>query len=365
MRVLILGGYGFFGARIAESLSRDPAVEVLVAGRDAERARAMTRSLGLPDSAGIALDAAGADFRRRLDGLRPDVLVHTAGPFQGQDYTVARACVEVGCRYIDLGDGRAFVTGIRELDAGARRRAVSIISGASSVPALSSAVIARFAPEFRSLAGVSMAIASGARVPGIATVRGIFGYAGKPFRTWEDGRWTTSHGWLGLYRHRFPEPLGSRWLCRVDVPDLDLLPERYPGLRTVTFDAGFASAPGHWLVTGLAILVRYGVLRSALPFAGPLNTLSRRIERLVSHRGGMFVTLQGLDRTGAPKTVTWNLLAARNHGPYIPCGAAIALVRKMAGGWAPPAGAMPCVGLLTVDEYLAPLRQLDIREVIE
>jgi hypothetical protein len=60
--------------------------------------------------------------------------------------------------------------------------------------------------------------------------------------------------------------------------------------------------------------------------------------------------------------LTWSLLAAQNHGPQIPCGAAIALVQKLARGEALPVGAGPCVGLLSVEDYLAPLRELDVHE---
>ena len=148
-----------------------------------------------------------------------------------------------------------------------------------------------------------------------------------------------------------------------DVPDLAVFPALYPGLRTVTFHAGFASDMGHLVVYALAGLVRLGVLQSAAPLAGPLNRLARMIEPLVSHRGGMFVTLEGTGRDGKALSLTWNLLAAQNHGPQIPCGAAVALVRKLASGEALPLGAMPCVGLLSVDEYLAPLADLDVREV--
>jgi hypothetical protein len=38
-------------------------------------------------------------------------------------------------------------------------------------------------------------------------------------------------------------------------------------------------------------------------------------------------------------------------------------VRKLAAGDRLPVGAMPFVGLLSVEEYLEPLRALDIREV--
>jgi hypothetical protein len=91
--------------------------------------------------------------------------------------------------------------------------------------------------------------------------------------------------------------------------------------------------------------------------------MSHLVEPIVSRRSGMFVTLEGLGRDSRPLTLTWCLLAAQNHGPQVPCGAAIALVRKLASGEPLPVGARPCVGLLSVDEYLAPLRELDIREV--
>src|SRR6266853_1791466 len=68
---------------------------------------------------------------------------------------------------------------------------------------------------------------------------------------------------------------------------------------------------------------------------------------------------------GAPPSTKWNLIARRNHGPHIPCGAAIALACKIALGAKLPAGAMPCMGLLTVEEFLEPLRDLDISETVQ
>jgi len=78
----------------------------------------------------------------------------------------------------------------------------------------------------------------------------------------------------------------------------------------------------------------------------------------------MFVTLSGEGIEGNPSSLTWSLVAQRNHGPHIPCGAAIALARKLASGASLPKGAMPCTGLLTVEEFLEPLRDLDISEQV-
>ena len=87
------------------------------------------------------------------------------------------------------------------------------------------------------------------------------------------------------------------------------------------------------------------------------------MERLVSDKGAMFVAMTGTGIDGAPLALTWQLVASQNHGPHIPCGAAIALARKLAAGAALPHGAMPCMGLLTVEEYLAALNGFDVREV--
>jgi hypothetical protein len=93
------------------------------------------------------------------------------------------------------------------------------------------------------------------------------------------------------------------------------------------------------------------------------DKLSHSIESFVSDKSAMFVSLEGIDLNGQPLRKTWNIIAAQNHGPHIPCGASIALVNKLAQKEPLPKGAMPCIGLLTVEEYLTSLRDLDVVEV--
>jgi saccharopine dehydrogenase-like NADP-dependent oxidoreductase len=362
--VLVLGGYGFFGRRIAAALTEPPSCRVLIAGRDLAQATATARALGLSVDAAVVLDARDPDLARGLRRLQVNTLVHTAGPFQGQDYSVAGAAIDAGCHYIDLADSRQFVAGIGVLNAHASATGVSIISGASTVPALSSAVVDRYRERFRRLDGIRMGISSAARVPGLATVRGVFSYGGRPIRIWRDGTWSEAYGWLGLSRHAFPPPLGRRWLGNCDIPDLELFPRRYPTVRTVTFQAGFASDLGQLVVAALAALVKRGVLRDLAAFSGLLSRVSRWMEPVISDRGGMFVALEGEGLDGAPLRVTWNLLAEKNDGPNVPCGAAIALARKLGADAALRRGAMPCVGLLTIEEFLEPLRHLRISEQV-
>jgi hypothetical protein len=88
------------------------------------------------------------------------------------------------------------------------------------------------------------------------------------------------------------------------------------------------------------------------------------MEPFVSDKGGMFVSLEGIGMDGQALKLTWHLVAAQNHGPHIPCGASIALVQKLARGDVLPHGAMPCMGLLSVDDYFVALQAYDVKELL-
>lgn len=361
--VLVLGGYGFFGGRISAALAQDHNIHLLIGGRDLGKSRAKAVELKLAESHAVAIDATAANLAGKLQQLGVNTVIHTAGPFQGQDYAVAKAAITAGANYIDLADGRGFVAGISTLDEIARNRGVLVTSGASSLPSLSSAVVDRYLTRFLQLQEIRHGISSGARAPGPATMNGVFAYCGKPFSRFENGKWATTYGWLDTQTHAFPAPVGRRLLGSCDVPDLDLFLDRYPGVQTVTFHAGFASTMGHLGVWAGAQLVRMHLLKSLLAWVGPLKTVSAWVEPLVSDKGGMFVTLRGLDHDGNVLELQWHLLAAKHHGPHIPCGASIALARKLANEERLPSGAMPCMGLVSVEEYLAALNGLAVWEV--
>jgi saccharopine dehydrogenase-like NADP-dependent oxidoreductase len=361
-RVLILGAYGFFGSRIAERLARSPGIDLLVAGRDLNKATALAYQLGLRAQNARAIDATDPKLSLQLRKLGVNTLIHTAGPFQGQQYHVARAAIEAGSNYLDLADGRAFVCGIHALDAAARAAGVCVLSGVSSLPALSSAIVDQHLPYFAKLESIAIGISSGARIPGIATMNAVFGYCGKPFRVWEHGAWMEARGWLNRQVFEFPRPVGARLLGRCDVPDLTLLPQRFPDAKTVSFHAGFASDSCHKGLEWLARQVKSGRIKSALPFAPALFRVARLLEPLLPDRGGMYVRMQGPDDDGRPRTLTWQLVAYDNHGPNIPCGPSIALTRKIARGEVPEPGARACLGVLTTKEILDALQGLSLRE---
>lgn len=370
--MLILGGYGLFGGRIVRALAHDAGLHLIVAGRDLGRATAFVASLDAPSASieTVALDTEAADFPARLAALSPQVVIDTAGPFQARttpsghddidaphsaDYRVARAALAAGAHAIDLADGRDYVRGIVALDEEAKAARRWVVSGASSVPGLNAAVIEAHRDRFAELEAVESTISPGNRTPrGWATTLAILSYSGKPYRMLRDGVWRTVHGWQSLRRLRIAG-VGTRWAVRCEVPDLDLLPVRYPSLRTVEFRAGLELWRMHfglWLATWL---VRAGLVQDLRRFGKPLFWLSERWQRIGSDAGFMHVRMRGRGHDGARQRLDWTLIARNGDGPQIPATAAVLLTRKLAYGAFPGAGATPCLDVFALDEFLQTL----------
>jgi hypothetical protein len=65
----------------------------------------------------------------------------------------------------------------------------------------------------------------------------------------------------------------------------------------------------------------------------------------------MFVAVTGRDRDGGKIERTWHLIADGDDGPFIPAMACAAVIRRLARGMRPAAGARPAVDDVTLDDY--------------
>lgn len=347
-RVLVIGGYGGFGARLARRLAGD-GWTVLVAGRSLARAQAFAATL--PAALGLAADRTG-DLAPALALHRPLLVVDAAGPFQGSSYAVADACIAAGVHYLDLADGRDFVCGIGALDRAARAAGVAVISGASSVPALSGAVVRELEQGFTSLDRIELAISASDRaVAGTSVATAILGYAGHPVVLRRGGRAVERTGWHELRRVRYAVPGAPplrRLVALVDVPDHALLAQRSAGGPATTFRAGPEFAFQVLAVWLLSWAVKWGWVKSLAPLAPWLRPLQRLTAWACSDRSAMMVEVWG---EGAVQR--WTLIAEHGDGPEIPVLAAQLLARKIAGGEL-VAGARDAGALLALAEF-APL----------
>lgn len=360
MRVVVIGAFGNFGARICRRLSLEPRIEIVATGR---RAAPVCHASA---SRSATLDINSPKFDRALRALFPDLVIHCAGPFQGQDYRVVRAALGCGAHYIDLADGRDFVAQFGPQNQTAALAANRVaVSGASTLPALSCAVVDSLKEGFAQIDEIEIAIAPGQQAPrGAATMAAVLGYAGREFKWFQNGAWESVYGWQSLRRMRFP--FGSRYAAACDVPDLALFPTRYPGVRTVTFRAALEVTMQQFALWAIAGLRRIGLPVPVQRLAESLNRGGRWFDRFGSDCGGMSVSVAGKVSPGERRRRIWQLVAKSNHGPEIPCMPTVLLTCKLARGELLPRGAQPCIGMLNLSEFQSEFARWDVStQVVE
>ena len=195
-KVLILGGYGNFGQKISTRLAKS-GISIIIAGRSKEKAEKLAKQL-TAEATGFNVNK---ELNEQLKILKPSVVINTCGPFQNADYAVAKTCIENKVHYIDLADGRDFVCGITALDAMAKQNDVLVVSGASTVPGLSSAVLKNFKGEFSIIDSLVYGITPGQKTSrGLATTQGVLSYLGKPLKKSRGSK--IRYGWMFVLQKR-------------------------------------------------------------------------------------------------------------------------------------------------------------------
>lgn len=357
MRVLIVGGYGVFGGRLARLLADEPRLCLIVAGRSLAKAQAFCDA----NLSGATFQAAtfdrDGDLNAQLADIAPDIVVDASGPFQayGPDgHRLVQATIDMGIHYLDLADGADFVEEVERFDAAAKAAGVFTLSGVSSFPVLTAAVVRALSHDLDTTRTVEGGIAPSPYAGvGENVIRAIASYSGKPVKLRRDGRDTTGFAMAESRRYviRPPGelPLPSLRFSLVDVPDLRVLPRLWPDLKDVWMGAGPVPEILHRMLNALALLVRWGVLPSLRPFSR-LFHIAINILRWGDHRGGMYVSINGTQGT-VPVTRSWHMIAEGDDGPLIPSMAAEAVIRRALAGHPPAVGARAATNELELDDY--------------
>jgi hypothetical protein len=364
-RILILGGYGTFGSRIVRLLAKHKRWSLLVAGRAQDKAAAFALSLGDENISALALDR-DAITAARLKSLDLWLVIDTSGPFQGDRaaaYPVVRAALEAGVHYIDIADALSFVRDITQFDAEAKSRGLTVIAGASSVPTLSSAVIAELTTDLDQPLEVEIAISSSNQATlGRSVHAALLSYAGQPIPIRRFGQAREIAGlqdWQPVSIAVPGHPSLHRIVAPCEVPDLALLPERYPTLRKVIFRAGTELSLLNRSAGLLSHLVSARLLKSLTPFAHLAGTAFGLLRGFGTSRSGMQVTL-----TDGRQRRRWNVIAEEGDGLWVPALAAALLTEKLDRGELAP-GARPGIDVLTLAEFRAAFAPFKITDAIE
>ncbi len=351
--ILIVGGAGVFGSRLARLLARRKGFRVSLGGRTESRALALQRELRLIDEQGeygfvmIDRDRIGGERLREIDC---DVVVDCSGPFQLSGTQLIEAAIAARCHYVDIADSRAFVAGVTKFDSAARAVAVAVISGASSTPGLTHAVLDHVTSAWLAVDSIDVAIVPGNRTPkGRAVVEGILSWVGQRVRVFREAGWEQGRGWSDG-RWVTIEGLPRRRAMLAEVPDLDLLPARYAPRVRAGFHAGMELPVLNWLIGVAAVPVRWGLVKSARVFAGLGTQIALWLDRFGSADGGMQIEAAGQDARGDARVVRWWLRAANGDGPYVPVAPAAAVIEMLTLGGRLRGGARSAAGVISLEQ---------------
>lgn len=367
MNILVLGAYGIFGTRLCELLAGYRQLHLFVAGRNLSKAQALCDTLsGVCSREPVRVD------RERLvpDELRRmqiDIVIDASGPFQAYDgdiYHVVKTCLDAAVNYLDFADGADFVHGISAFDEEARLRGIFVLSGVSSFPVLTAAVVRSLTHDMPSVECITACIApSPFAIVGKNVIRAIAGYAGQPVRLVREGQAAIGHALTETRSFTIAPPgrlpLAHIRFSLVDVPDLRVLPRLWPGLQGIWMGAGPTPEILHRMLNGLASLVKRGIVPTLSPFS-MLFFHAINLLRWGEHRGGMLVEVAGLSAARQPIRRTWHMLAEGDDGPYIPCIALQAIVQRTLASQPPRSGARPATDDLELADYNALFAQRTI-----
>jgi hypothetical protein len=358
MKILILGGYGTFGGRLAQLLASNVQLTLLIAGRSKNKAVEFVRHLESGAQSMAVVFDRNAEIQPQLEAAAPDLVIDATGPFQlyGDDpYRVVKACIALSINYMDFSDASDFVKGISQFDAEAKAANIFMLSGVSSFPILTAAVTRNITRDLVTIKSITGGIAPSpyAKV-GLNVIKAITSYAGKPVKLVRDGGISFGYGMIDNCRYVIRpsgvKPLPSIRFSLVDVPDLQVLPELWSDLEQVWMGAGPVPEVLHRMLNAFAWLVRLKILPSLVPFA-PLFHRVLSILRWGEHRGGMFVEVQGIDTRGKKVTRSWHLIAEGDDGPFIPAMALVAVINRCLNNRNPPNGARPGTEDLELEDY--------------
>lgn len=366
--MLIVGATGHAGSGLARLLARRGGYRVSLGGRNESRAVALGQELRDIDSQGefaffyLERERISA---ARLAECRCDVIVDCAGPFEEGRARLIEAAIGARCHYLDIAGDRRFVHDIGRFDAPARAAGIIAVSGAGAAPALSYAVVEAMTVAWLAIDSIDVALLPAPGAPASRpAARALLGWAGQDLNTFEEGRWQVGIGLSGQ-RRVVADGLGRRRVGLADLPDLDLLPQRFSPRLRARIETGFAPP-----ALDRAMRIIGGVARRTGPaavrwLAGPLVALAGWSRRFGAGGEGLVVDIAGRDMRGEVRVVRWSATGSPTLPGLLPGVAAAALIEAICEGRSLRAGAVPATGLVRLEHMRRWLEaaSMEIRQV--
>jgi hypothetical protein len=252
-KVLILGGYGHTGRMLARYLLVHTKVQVVVAGRSEEKAKAFAEQLNDPRVSTRQADA--SNLESLTSALADITLCLVAAPTTRHAETVIRACVSTHTDYLDIQYSTKKLKALSTAEEEIKRAGLCFITEAGYHPGLP-AVLIRYAAS--RLDVIESALTAGylnmQSFPYTEAVDELMeGFVDYQSQVFKNGAWTKPSAW-GMHPFDFGKDLGKHLCYSMFFEELRALPDMIPALK----ETGFYISGANWftdlLVTPLIFL---------------------------------------------------------------------------------------------------------------
>ena len=330
--ILIVGGYGVVGRRIAAELALNYPDRVVIGGRNLGRADELATTIG-HGVRGRRIDIADpSSIAAALEGV---VVVISCIDQPGR--ALLWAAIERGLNYTDitphlteLGRGEAY----DKIDAAARASGASLVLGTGIVPGISNVMVCALADALGGADEIETALVLAASdVKGPASLDYFLQELSMSFVIRVDGEDRRTRAFSAPRLIEFPPPAGAQVAYLFPFSDQVLYP-RTMGARTALTRLAIEPV---WLARGLAVMVRTGVSR-LMAIEGVRHAVARRLQDRPSSKGAWFALRVDVRSGGRSRRAT---LVGQAQADAAAAGAAGVARLLIEGDVAEPGAWMP------------------------
>ena len=317
--VLVIGGNGRVGAstvhwlnRLSARSSGDQPLRLAIGGRSRANFDAVRRRLHLPELVFRPVDLEGG-LEALISAVRgAQLVVHTAGPFQGRsEPDLLRACIAAGVPYCDVCDDFALSCQAKTLSGEAAAVGIPAVVSCGIWPGVSALMAARAVeqlggPEACERVELSF-FTAGTGGAGPTIVSATFLLLASRVLTYVNGALIYKQPWTERRSIDFGPGVGEHACFLLDNPDV---PTTVESLGVANCASRFGTAPGVWnsLFAAMKLLphellgnrpAMQGVALFSMP-------IIRMVDKLVGSTNAMRVDAvsRALVGAGMPETVT-------------------------------------------------------------
>lgn len=261
--ILVLGGYGATGRSLTRHLLAQTNAQIIVAGRDLEKAVGFVDSLHHPRLSARRVDA--SDFASLRQALPQANFLLVAAPTTHHTETVVCAALDAGVDYLDVQYGDTKLAVLRAHEQEIHQKKLCFVTEAGYHPGLPSAMIRAAASGLECIYSAQVAgYLNMGKLPYTEAVDELMeGFIHYQAQVLKYGAWTRPGSWE-MRAFDFGKEVGTRTCYSMFFEELRLLPTMYPTLKDMGFYISGSNLLSDLILTpvimlGLKIAPRRGI----------------------------------------------------------------------------------------------------------